>query len=111
MPAIPAPANKVDCPSIREWLQHCDQYPECSGENFTELIGKFDQEGYWHINQLTGTCMSVEKLSDWLGIGKGTADLIIGYVEEDIELVKANKFSMILPDDVMSGQGLEDWNN
>ena len=41
--------------------------------------------------------MSVEKLSDWLGIGRGTADLIIQYAEEDMELLKANKFSMVLP--------------
>ena len=106
MPAIPTLANKVDYPNICEWLQYCDQHSEYSGKNFTELIGKFDQEGYRCINQLTRTCMSVEKLSDWLGIGKGTADLIIGYVEEDIELVKAEKFSMIFPDDVISGQGL-----
>ena len=60
-------------------------------------MDKFDQQGYRRINQLVGTHMSVEKLSDWLGIGRGTADLIIQYAEEDMELLKANKFSMILP--------------
>ena len=38
--------------------------------------------------------MSVEKLSEWLNIGKGTADLIIQYVEEDVELVKAGMFNI-----------------
>jgi hypothetical protein len=60
---------------------------------------KFDQEGYRRINQLTGNHISVEKLSDWLAIGKGTADLLIQYAEEDMELVKAGKFLMTLPEE------------
>ena len=44
--------------------------------------------------------MSVEKLSDWLNIGKGTADLIIQYAEEDMELIKAGMFSMELADNL-----------
>jgi hypothetical protein len=51
-------------------------------------------KGYHRINQLTGDHISVEKLSDWLGIGKGTVDLLIQYVEEDVELVKASTFTM-----------------
>jgi hypothetical protein len=39
--------------------------------------------------------MTVKKLSDWLMIGKGTADLIIHYTEEDMELVKAGTFMMV----------------
>ena len=42
--------------------------------------------------------MSVEKLSDWLSIGKGTADLLIQYAEEDMGLVNAGTFSMVLGD-------------
>ena len=38
--------------------------------------------------------MSIEKLSDWLGIGKATADLIIVYVDEDIALVHEGIFTM-----------------
>jgi hypothetical protein len=38
--------------------------------------------------------MSVENLSNWLEIGKGTADLIIQYAEEDMALVRDGKFTM-----------------
>ena len=40
--------------------------------------------------------MTVEKLSEWLGIGKGTADIIIELADEDVELVEAGRFSMTL---------------
>ena len=40
--------------------------------------------------------MSVENLSNWLEIGKGTADLIIQYAEEDMVLVRNGKFMMDL---------------
>ena len=42
--------------------------------------------------------MSMEKLSSWLNIGKGTADLLIQYAEEDMMLLKAGNFSMELTD-------------
>ena len=40
--------------------------------------------------------MSVKSLSNWLEIGKGTADLIIQYAEEDMVLVSNGNFSMDL---------------
>ena len=48
------------------------------------------------INQLTGPRMTVEKLSEWLSIGVGTADLLIQYAEEDVVLIKNGLFSMKL---------------
>ena len=38
--------------------------------------------------------MSVENLSNWLEIGKGTADLIIQHAKEDMALVRGGKFTM-----------------
>jgi hypothetical protein len=38
--------------------------------------------------------MSVKNLSSWLHIGKGMADLIIQYAEEDMALVRDGKFTM-----------------
>ena len=38
--------------------------------------------------------MSVVDLSTWLEIGKGTADLIIQYVDEDMNLVRNGMFRM-----------------
>ena len=43
--------------------------------------------GPW-INQLTRNHISVEKLSTWLNIGKGTANLLIQYAKEDMELLQ-----------------------
>jgi hypothetical protein len=46
------------------------------------------------INQLTRDRISVEQLSEWIGIGKGIADLIIQYAEEDVALAKAGRLSL-----------------
>ena len=78
-------------------MEYCDKHPERGGENFSEFAEKFDQQGYRRINQLVGTHILVEKLSDWLYIGKGTADLIIQHAEEDMELVNAGTFLMVFP--------------
>ena len=83
---------------IPEWLRYCDQHPQCCGEDFSEHTSRFDQEGYRRIHQLTGQRITVEKLADWIGIGKGMADLLIRYAEEDVELIKAGIFTMDLPD-------------
>src|SRR6266481_7094615 len=77
------PASKIEYPKISEWLEYCDQHPECCGENLSDHGWKFDKEGYRHIHQLTGDRVTVEKLSEWLMISKGTADLLIRYAEED----------------------------
>lgn len=90
----PRQAVNVKYPKISEWLTYCDQHPDRHGEDFSAHASKFTREGYRLINQLTGDRISVEKLSDWLAIGKGTADLIIGYAEEDVALVKAGTFKM-----------------
>ena len=93
-PALP----KTEVPKIRAWLDYCDRHPDRQGEHFGAHGRKFDEEGYRRINQLTGERISVEKLSNWLGIGKGTADLLIQYAGEDMKLVEAGTFSMELAD-------------
>jgi hypothetical protein len=92
-----APAPLV-YPKISDWLQYCDRHPDRGGEDFSNHIWAFDREGYHCINQLAGNRMTVEKLLEWLNIGKGTADLLIQYAEEDVELVRNGIFSMSLPD-------------
>ena len=90
------PLRRVQGPQILGWLQYCDRLPGQDGENFSALANKFDMQGFRTIDQLTGTRMSVESLSNWLEIGKGTADLIIQYAEEDMALVSNGNFSMDL---------------
>ena len=55
---------------------------------------KFNAEGFRNLIQLTSGKMTVNKLSGWLGIGKVTVDLIIGYADEDIALICERKFMM-----------------
>ena len=93
-PSAPKQAISMEYPKISPWLAYCDKHPTRSGENFSAHAQRFSDEGYRRIHQLTSRRISVEKLSDWLGIGKGTADLLIQYAEEDTELVKAGTFTM-----------------
>jgi hypothetical protein len=88
------PPRHVRGPRISDWLAYCDHVPGRDGEFFFGLVEKFDQQGYRTIDQLTSSRMSVENLSNWLEIGKGTADLIIQYAEEDMALVRDGKFTM-----------------
>ena len=90
-----APLKQVCGPNISEWLWNCDQVPGCGGF-FLGLADKFVKEGYHTIDQLTNHRMTVENLSNWLEIEKGTADLIIQYAKEDMESVRDGKFMMEL---------------
>jgi len=83
-------------PSIQEWIEYCDQHPDCSGADLTALLPKLQAQGFRHINQLASDHMTIEKLVDWLSVGPGTADLIIRYAEEDCRLVAAGTFQMEL---------------
>ena len=93
-PNLTMPPRPVKGPHISDWLQYCDHLPGRDGEAFSSLAYKFDKQGYRSIDQLTGTRMTVENLSTWLNIGKGTADLLIQYAEEDMGLVRDGKFTM-----------------
>ena len=96
----------VNYPMITEWLTFCDNHPQRSGEDFGSLVPKFDKEGFRRLHQLTGDRITVEKLSDWLGIGKGTADLILGYAEEDVAAIRAGTLQIPLGNVDSHGQNL-----
>ena len=99
-PAVPqaAPTVPVKFPNIADWIGYCDQRPDRSGANLSTLIPKFQEQGFRTINQLTtgGNRITVDKLSEWLSIRPGTADLIMGYAEEDCQLITAGRFEMEL---------------
>ena len=88
------PLKQVRGPQISAWLQYCDRLPGRDGDDLSALTDKFRMQGYRTIDQLAQ--MSVENLSNWLEIGKGTADLIIRYAEEDMAFVRAGNFTMDL---------------
>jgi hypothetical protein len=97
------PPRPVKGPAISAWLQYCDGHLSRRGENFFELAEKFGEQGYRTIDQLTGSWMSIENLLSWLGIGKGTADYIIQYADEDMVLVRSGKFTMDLANADIAG--------
>lgn len=90
------PQKHIRGPRISPWLQYCDRLPGREGDNLSALAAKFDKEGYRTIDQLIGNRMSVENLSNWFGIGKGIADLIIQYAEEDMSFFRDGNFTMDL---------------
>jgi hypothetical protein len=47
------------------------------------------------LHQLTEAHITVKKLSEWLSIGKETADLILRYTEEDILAICKGAFQML----------------
>ena len=93
-PVPPMWPEPVNYPDISEWLVHCNNHPQRSGENFSNLVPTFDHEGFQRLQQLTEDWISIKKLSAWLSIGKGTADLIIRYAEEDIMAIHAGTFQI-----------------
>ena len=78
MPAI-ATIRPSDVPKIDLWLEYCDRHPNRSGDNLVDIAWKFEKESFRWIDQLVGTTVSVEKLSEWLGVGKGMAILLMKY--------------------------------
>ncbi|KAF8229135.1 hypothetical protein L208DRAFT_1379050 [Tricholoma matsutake] len=102
VPGLPArlqpvpTAAAVVYPDISNWLNYCNSHPDHAGEDFRSHIAAFNRHGYRHMNQLTGPQMTIEKLSEWLSIGGGMADLLIQYAEEDVMLIKNGSFSMKL---------------
>ena len=99
-PIAPMPAIAIirpsDVPKINLWLEYCDRHPDHSGDNLVDIAWKFEKESFHQIDQLVGTAVSVEKLSEWLGVGKGMAILLMKYTEEDLELVRSGKFTVDL---------------
>ena len=93
-PTAVLPTQDVAYPMIAEWLVYCDNHPQRSGGDFTSLVPKFNQEGFQHLDQLTGEHITAGLLLEWLNIGKGVADQLIRYVEKDIAAIHARTFQM-----------------
>lgn len=84
----------LDYPLITEWLAYCDQHAHQGGRDLSRYAAAFDDEGFLTVDQLVGPRVNIEKLSEWLRIGKGTADLILRYAEMVVNFVKAGKLNL-----------------
>jgi hypothetical protein len=88
--------KESDYPMISEWLDYCDQHPERQGYDLATFKPSFEREGFRRITQLSRDRITIEQLSDWIGIGKAMAMLIISYAVTDVAAVQAGTFSMKL---------------
>jgi hypothetical protein len=102
---VPVASTPLKYPRIPEWIEYCDRNPDRCGANLSAIIPKIQEQGFCFINQLTGSRITVEKLSGWLAIAPGTADLIMGFAEEDCKLIAAGTFTMVLPDGIAALAG------
>ncbi|KAH9956507.1 hypothetical protein BC827DRAFT_1378551 [Russula dissimulans] len=97
---LPTPSNeqKVDLPTVPEWVLYCDNHPKRSKANLGDLCEKFTREGYLDIDQLSSACISPKDLAQSLEIGFGLASLIIRYADEDVASVHSGTLSLFATD-------------
>jgi hypothetical protein len=72
----------------------CDKIGKRSRANLGLLRERFQEQGFFQIDQLTGDRISHSDLSQCLGIGMGYAALVVRYAEEDVKLVCEGTFNM-----------------
>ena len=89
----------IEYPKILPWLQYCDRHPCHSGEELTALTAKFSEEGFHDIENLTGTHLSADKFSKWLGIMRRLALHLLSYADHDVQLAKARNLKLMLLED------------
>ena len=89
-------------PLIGLWLNYLDSHPIRGKHqiNFARYAAAFQGEGFFAVNQLVLDRVTIEKLSNWLGIWKGIADFLIDYTRS--ESIKLGTLSAQLG-------GTEDW--
>ena len=98
--ACDALPTELKCLSNSETISKCQGYnpggsnSPISGDNLAALATNFDAQGYWTIDQLTSGRISIKNLSSWMNIGKGTANYIIQYADEDMVLTNDGKLTM-----------------
>jgi hypothetical protein len=92
------PEVEIEYPPIGPWLDYLDAHPIRGKHqiNFARYAPAFNGEGFFTMNQLVSDRVTVEKLSNWFGIGKGIADLLINYAQRDVESIKSGTLSMRL---------------
>ena len=92
---VAEPEPEYEYPSISQWLCHCDKHPRRQSYQLGRHAAAFEREGFACLDQLVGSRITISDLSEWLQIGRGTADLIIRCAEQDVLLVKNRKFELL----------------
>lgn len=90
----PVPAANIDYPEVDDWVMYCDKLAKRSRAKLGLLRERFQEQGFFQIDQLTGDWISHCDLSQSLGIGMGIVALIVRYAEEDVKHVREGTFNM-----------------
>jgi hypothetical protein len=82
-------------PNIEEWFQSLDEHNirGQDGIRFSQYGAVLKAEGFIRLSQLTLEFLSLKDLQELLGIGKGTAVLLMQYAQEDINAIKAGSLT------------------
>jgi hypothetical protein len=106
-PAAPQP-RPLNVPAIKQWLRYCDNHPARSSPVQLSNLGEdLERKGFYHVDQLEGPGIDVEKIISWIGVPPGISLLLYRYAKEDMALVQAGQFSMETPQVVASGSQVE----
>lgn len=93
--AAPTNQTSLDIPTIKQWLQHCDNHKGRSGAvQFSSLGETLEGKGFFRIDQLEGIGIDVDKIIKWTGVAAGEAVLLYRYAGEDMAQIRAGRFSM-----------------
>jgi hypothetical protein len=91
------PTASIDSVEIVSWLLYLDGHKIRSKDEicFSAYGQGFTRNGFIWISQLTSRFVTPEKLVEWLGIEIGHAILILQYLEQDIDAIKAG--TLVIP--------------
>ncbi|KAI6040191.1 hypothetical protein EDC04DRAFT_2894411 [Pisolithus marmoratus] len=93
---LPLPSQRLptaEIPDIVGWFSSLDQDEQRSKDGilFQPFGDILREKGFLRISQLSPDFVKIPDLQDWLGIEVGTAILIMQYVQEDLEMLRAGR--------------------
>jgi hypothetical protein len=80
-------------PDIEQWFNSLDSHKERSadGIQFSQYDAMLKEEGFLQLSQLDQEFFNKKELKELLGIGMGTAVLIMQYAQQDIKAIRAGR--------------------
>ncbi|KAI6024530.1 hypothetical protein EDC04DRAFT_2900039 [Pisolithus marmoratus] len=93
---LPLPSQHLptaEIPDIISWFSSLDQDEQHSKDGilFQPFGDVLQEKGFLRISQLSPDFVKIPALQDWLGIEVGTTILIMQYVQEDLEMLRAGQ--------------------
>ncbi|KAF9223323.1 hypothetical protein BS17DRAFT_880548 [Gyrodon lividus] len=94
LPGPSTSAQAAEIPGIISWFAHLDCREERKPDDpaFTQFGPILKDQGFLRLSQLSLEYFGLADLQKWLGIGAGTAVLIMQYAKEDLEAIKSGRW-------------------